>query len=72
MDHYKAALKMRIMIISMSMMTTMIIVILIMRMMKMRRIVILMRRMTMNFRSWDAVKGVALDQKTDHADYVQV
>ena len=23
-------------------------------------------------RSWDAVKGVALDQTTDHADYVQV
>ena len=24
------------------------------------------------FRSWDAVRGVALDQTTDHADYVQV
>ena len=58
---------MRIMIISMSMMTTMIIVILIMRI-----IIILIKRMTLNFRSWDAVKGVALDQKTDHADYVQV
>ena len=23
-------------------------------------------------RSWDAVRGVALDQTTDHADYVQV
>ena len=24
------------------------------------------------YRSWDAVRGVALDQTTDHADYVQV
>merc|ERR550532_784737 len=24
-----------------------------------------------SLRSWDAVKGVALDQTTDHADYVQ-
>ena len=31
------------------------------------------RMVTMHVnRSWDAVKGVALDQTTDHADYVQV
>ena len=37
------------------------------------RMIILKRMMTVdNCRSWDAVKGVALDQTTDHADYVQV
>ena len=37
------------------------------------RMIILKRMMTVDTcRSWDAVKGVALDQTTDHADYVQV
>ena len=45
--------------------------IILMRMVKLK--ITLMRMVTMNAnRSWDAVKGVALDQTTDHADYVQV
>ena len=48
--------------------------IILMRIIRITRIkIILMRMVTMNVnRSWDAVKGVALDQTTDHADYVQV